>query len=57
MADIAPSSFIAAAASLAPQIRAFAEEGERLRRLPMPVAEAMAQAGLFRLWIPRSLGG
>ena len=57
MADTASSSFIAAAASLAPQIRASAEESERSRRLPMPLVEAMAQAGLFRLWIPRSLGG
>jgi alkylation response protein AidB-like acyl-CoA dehydrogenase len=57
MADTAPSSVIAAAASLAPQIRASAEESERLRRLPMPLVEAMAEAGLFRLGIPRSLGG
>ena len=57
MADAAPSSFIAAAASLGPQIRASAEESERSRRLPMPLVEAMTQAGLFRLWIPRSLGG
>jgi len=42
MADNASSSFIAAAASLAPQIRAFAEESERSRRLPMPLVEAMA---------------
>jgi alkylation response protein AidB-like acyl-CoA dehydrogenase len=57
MADTAPSSFIAAAASLAPQILACAEESERSRRLPMSLVEAMAEAGLFRLWIPRSLGG
>jgi alkylation response protein AidB-like acyl-CoA dehydrogenase len=57
MANTTPSSFIAAAASLGPQIQASAEESERLRRLPMPLVEAMAEAGLFRLWIPRSLGG
>lgn len=57
MADTTPSSFIAAAASLGPQIQASAEESERLRRLPMSLVEAMAEAGLFRLWIPRSLGG
>src|ERR1700689_4386284 len=50
-------SFIDAAKGLAPQIRASMEEIERSRRLPLPLVEAMAQAGLFRLWIPRTLGG
>jgi indole-3-acetate monooxygenase len=49
--------FIDAAKALAPQIQAAAEENERARRLSLPVVEAMAQAGLFRLWIPRTLGG
>src|SRR5215471_8197964 len=51
------SSFIDAAKRLAPRIQASAEEVEQSRRLPLPLVEAMAQAGLFRLWIPRSLGG
>jgi len=51
------ASFIEAASALAPLTAAYAEESERTRRLPLPLVEAMAQAGLFRLWIPRTLGG
>src|ERR1700758_905629 len=57
MSNAASSSFVEAAKALAPQIQASAVEIERSRRIPLPLVEAMAQAGLFRLWIPRSLGG
>jgi alkylation response protein AidB-like acyl-CoA dehydrogenase len=57
MTDTAASPIVEAAEGLLPQIRASAEEIERSRRLPVPLVEAMAQAGLFRLWIPRALGG
>src|SRR5947207_14911617 len=57
MFNTGSSSFIDAAKGLAPQIQASAEESERSRRLSLPLIEAMAQAGLFRLWIPRQLGG
>ena len=57
MSDAAPSSFIDAAKALAPQIQAAADENEQMRRLSQPVVGAMAEAGLFRLWIPRALGG
>jgi alkylation response protein AidB-like acyl-CoA dehydrogenase len=50
-------SFIDAAAALAPQIQASVEESERSRKLPISLIDAMAQAGLFRLWIPRGIGG
>jgi alkylation response protein AidB-like acyl-CoA dehydrogenase len=57
MLNTTSSSFIDAAKELAPQIRASAEEIEQSRRLPQALVEAMAHAGLFHLWIPRSLGG
>jgi indole-3-acetate monooxygenase len=57
MSDADAVSFIRAACDLAPQIRSAADEIEQQRRLPIGLVEAMAQAGLFRLWIPRVLGG
>jgi alkylation response protein AidB-like acyl-CoA dehydrogenase len=57
MPDDLLSSFIVAAEGLAPQVAAFAEEGERSRQLPLPLVESIARAGLFRLWIPQALGG
>lgn len=57
MSEATQSSFIVAAMELAPQIRQHAEEIERSRRLPSAVVDSLAEAGLFRLWIPRSLGG
>ena len=49
--------FIDAAMALAPQIRALAGEIDRCRRLPSSLVDAITGAGLFRLWLPRSLGG
>lgn len=46
-----------AARALAPLIRASAEETEAQRELPRPLFEAMADAGLFWLGLPRTLGG
>jgi alkylation response protein AidB-like acyl-CoA dehydrogenase len=41
---------------LIPQIRACADEIEAERELPRPLFEALADAGLFHLALPRSLG-
>lgn len=57
MSDLATSAYVEAAQRLAPQIQDCAEEIERSRRLPLSLVEAMAEAGLFRLWVPRALGG
>lgn len=57
MSGTESSSFVEAARALAPQIKVAADEIEQARRLPPALADAMAQAGLFRLWIPRALGG
>jgi alkylation response protein AidB-like acyl-CoA dehydrogenase len=43
--------------TLAPLVEGFRDEGERQRRLPRPLFEELRAAGLFSLWVPRSLGG
>ena len=45
------------ARSLVPQIALLAAEIERERRLPAPVLDALHEAQLFRLMLPRSVGG
>lgn len=42
---------------LAPQIRAAAGDTEAARELPKPIFEAIADAGLFHMCVPRALGG
>jgi len=46
-----------AARQLAPLIRSSAPETDAQRELPRPLFEAMADAGLFQLALPRTLGG
>lgn len=48
---------LAAAQKLAPAIRAASDEVERGRTLTEPIVQAMVDAGLFRMFLPRSLGG
>ena len=45
------------ARELAPKIRAAADEIDVERELPRPLFEALADAGLFHLAVPRSVGG
>jgi alkylation response protein AidB-like acyl-CoA dehydrogenase len=46
-----------AARKLAPQIRAAADEAEALREVPRALFEAIFDAGLIHLALPRSVGG
>jgi indole-3-acetate monooxygenase len=57
VSETATSSFIDAAKEFAGQIRELAADIEQSSCLPLPLVESMARAGLFRLWIPRALGG
>jgi alkylation response protein AidB-like acyl-CoA dehydrogenase len=50
-------SLVARARALEPIIREHAATTERERRLARPVLEAMREAGLFRMFTPRALGG
>ena len=56
-AAVAPLTPLARARALAPQIAAAAEAIDRERELPRTLVDAMVSAGLFRLLVPRALGG
>ncbi|MCL7423441.1 MAG: acyl-CoA dehydrogenase family protein [Methylobacter sp.] len=50
-------TLLRAVREIEPIIRQHAPEAERERKLAAPVARAMHQAGLYRLWRPKALGG
>jgi alkylation response protein AidB-like acyl-CoA dehydrogenase len=55
---VAPSSDpVAAARDIAPLARELAADSEAQRHLAAPVVEALRDAGLFRLCLPRPIGG
>ena len=56
-ADISPADYLQRARELAPELAAAADEIERRRELPEPVVAALVERGLYRLLLPRSLGG
>lgn len=56
MPDTANRSPLDLARQLAPQIRACADEIEATRELPQPLFAALADAGMFHLALPRTLG-
>ncbi len=50
-------ALLTALGELAPQVAAQRHTFDRDRRLPDAIFAALADAGLFRLWLPRALGG
>jgi indole-3-acetate monooxygenase len=50
-------SLVDAARTLAPRVRASADEIEQARRLPAWLVTEMAEAGLFHMLVPREIGG
>jgi alkylation response protein AidB-like acyl-CoA dehydrogenase len=50
-------ALLEAARSLAPQIAAASDETERLRRVAHELVAALRGAGLYRMLVPRSVGG
>ena len=57
MRETQEPGLVAAAANLAPQIRAVRDELETLGHLPESLVQAMDGAGLFQMFLPRSMGG
>jgi indole-3-acetate monooxygenase len=52
-----PPDVVATALNLAPRIRAFRDELETARHVPPSLVQALAEAGLFQLHLPHSMGG
>ena len=57
MREAVKPDLVAAATALAPQILAVRDELESGRRLPAALTQALDQAGLMQLYLPRSMGG
>src|SRR5262245_52835902 len=55
--DYSREGLLDAVKGLAPALRAASGEIERDRSLTEPIVQAMVEAGLYRMFLPRSLGG
>ena len=57
MKNSVDETLVETARSIASELRAHAEEGERTGRLPEQSLKVLREAGFHRLFVPRSLGG
>jgi alkylation response protein AidB-like acyl-CoA dehydrogenase len=48
---------VARVRALAPLVERHRDSFDEQRRVPEPLIDAIAEAGLFKLWLPRALGG
>src|SRR6516164_11184785 len=55
--DATDTEYLRRAQELGPELDAAAEEIEQRRELPEAIIEALVERGLFRLLLPRALGG
>ncbi len=55
--DSVESDIAKVARELAPAIRAYSDQAEEERRLPAELVKLLVDAGLFRIYLPASLGG
>lgn len=56
-ARICSEDWIARVHDIASVIIAHRDQGEAKRRLARPIIEALRDAGFYRMWVPRALGG
>ena len=56
-AETSSAGYLARVQEIAPTLAAAAAEIDRRRELPEAIVEALIERGLFRLLLPRSLGG
>jgi alkylation response protein AidB-like acyl-CoA dehydrogenase len=57
MTETPVTEYLERARELGPELEAAAEEIEQRRELPEAIVEALVERGLFRLLLPRALGG
>ena len=57
MTEMPVIDYVERARELGAELEAAAEEIEQRRELPEPIVEALVERSLFRLLLPRSLGG
>jgi alkylation response protein AidB-like acyl-CoA dehydrogenase len=57
MIESGSTDYVERAHQLGPELEAAAAEIERRRDLPEPIVDALVDRGLFRLLLPRSMGG
>jgi indole-3-acetate monooxygenase len=56
-APTGPQRFLEATQALRPEILAHTDEMEQQRRMPLPLVQAMKDAGFYRMSMPRAWGG